>query len=175
MFCCSPSSYYKLIMRSWEAFHTHQWEFIQDRDQAVPTGGPAGTTNLFSGRVAGGVLLCLATPSCIIFSTFSSSSRGKGTWCTRRWDPSDGRGTFWKAMWGFGFSCRNTGSRSEMCRMGHTAAGGAFGWRHHVESCPVRQQMRVCGNQFKGSHFCTAVQTVPGCVSAAWRGSSPLP
>lgn len=98
---------------------------MHNGDQAVPTGGPAGTTNFFSSRVATGVLLSLATPSSIIFSTFSSSSRGKGTWCTRRWDPSDGRGTFWKAMWGFGFSCRNTGKRSEVFRTGHTA-GGAF-------------------------------------------------
>lgn len=71
---------------------------------SIPTGGPAGTTHFLSGRADGGMLLCLATPSCIIFSTFSSSSRGKGTWCTRRWEPSDGRGTFWNAMWGFGFS-----------------------------------------------------------------------
>lgn len=73
---------------------------------AIPTGGPAGTTHFFSGRVDGGVLLCFATPSCTIFSTFSSSSKGNGTWCTRKWDPSDGRGTFWNAMWGFGFSYR---------------------------------------------------------------------
>lgn len=139
---------------------------------AIPTGGPAGTTNFFSSRVATGVLLILATPSCITFSTFSSSSRGKGTWCTRRWDPSDGRGTFWKAMWGLGFSCRNTGRRSETFRTGHTA-WAVFVRRHHVEFSETADAFVV--NQFKVSHFCTAVRTVPGCASAAWRGSSPLP
>lgn len=71
---------------------------------SLPTGGPAGTTHFLSGRVDGGALTCFATPSCSSCSTLSSPSRGKGTWCTRRWDPSDGRGTFWNAMWGFGFS-----------------------------------------------------------------------
>lgn len=74
----------------------------------VPTGGPAGTTHFLSARVVivmAGVLGCLARPSASSRSTFSSSSRGKGITCTRRWEPSVGRGTFWNAMWGLGFSC----------------------------------------------------------------------
>lgn len=85
------------------AVHIVHYNSLQS---AIPTGGPAGTTHFFSGLADGGALLCFAIPSCTIFSTFSSCSRGKGTWCTRRWDPSEGRGTFWNAMCGFGFSCR---------------------------------------------------------------------
>lgn len=109
----------------------------------IPTGGPAGTTHFFSARAGRGVLLCFAAPSSSIFSTFAASSMGNGTWCTRRWDPSDGRGTFWNAMCGFGFSCSAstskqcvlTGQTLYMCCI-HSATA-------HKNICPKQHKINI--------------------------------
>ena len=74
-------------------------------DKYIPTGGPAGTTHFFSTLEAGGAFWFLARFSCINSCTRVSLILGKGRIWTRKWDPSVGRGTFWNAIWGFGFSC----------------------------------------------------------------------
>lgn len=73
----------------------------------LPTGWPAGTTHFLIGRLQGtGAPWFLTNPCCRNASTRSGSSLGKGTTWTRKCDPSEGRGTFWKAVWGLGFSCQ---------------------------------------------------------------------
>ena len=94
-----------------EPFVGFQSDHVQYPASDIPTGGPAGTTHFFSGRGTAGVAACLAAASSSSPSTLSSCRGGKGTWCTRKWEPSEGRGTFWNAMWGLGFSYGTTTTR----------------------------------------------------------------
>lgn len=145
----------------------------------IPTGGPAGTTHFFSDRVEGGALLCLATPSCIIFSTSWSSSRGKGTWCTRRWDPSEGRGNFWNAMWGFGFSystCEEDTQLYVQWIYSKTCAEHAKMKKYALYSRTQIQQWKYSWRYSHDVlHFCIADQRMTWCASADWQGWPLLP
>lgn len=97
---CSHANY---IFNSWDRMTNRQ----VGEQVNIPTGGPAGTTHFLSPRVAAGAPWLLARPSWRSSCTRHSLIRGKGRMWTRKWEPSVGRGTFWNAMWGLGFSCRS--------------------------------------------------------------------